>query len=62
MVPILCPTSHRQDIDYFELYEEDNNPYIKAWWDWWPEVSKTLNILRITGGETVNAQKYMAFV
>ena len=28
-------TSHRQDIDYFELYEEDNNPYIKAWWDWW---------------------------
>jgi len=49
--PYTMSTSHRQDIDYFELYEEDNNPYIKAWWDWWPEVSKTLNILRITGGE-----------
>jgi organic radical activating enzyme len=31
--------------------EEDQNPYIKAWWEWWPELSKTLNILRITGGE-----------
>ena len=49
--PYTMSTSPRQDIDYFELYEEDNNPYIKAWWDWWPEVSKTLNILRITGGE-----------
>jgi organic radical activating enzyme len=49
--PYSMSTAHRQDIDYFELYEEDNNPYIKAWWEWWPEVSKTLNILRITGGE-----------
>ena len=32
-------------------HEEDNNPYIKAWWEWWPEVSKTLQILRLTGGE-----------
>jgi organic radical activating enzyme len=44
-------TEHRNDIDWFELYEEDNNPYVRAWWEWWPEVSKTLNILRITGGE-----------
>ena len=59
--PYTMSTSHRQDIDYFELYEEDNNPYIKAWWDWWPEVSKTLNILRITGGEPL-MHEYMAFV
>jgi hypothetical protein len=43
--------NHRNDIDWFEIYEEDTNPYVKAWWEWWPEVSKTLNILRITGGE-----------
>jgi organic radical activating enzyme len=43
--------NHRLDIDWFKPYEEDNNPYIKAWWLWWPEMSKTLNILRITGGE-----------
>ena len=24
---------------------------MEAWWKWWPEVSKTLNILRVTGGE-----------
>lgn len=30
---------------------EDDNPYIKAFWDWWPQVSKTLKVLRITGGE-----------
>jgi organic radical activating enzyme len=33
------------------VYEEETNPYVEAWWRWWPEVSKTLNILRITGGE-----------
>ena len=45
-------TSHRQDIDWFKIYQrEEDNPYVDAWWKWWPEVSKTLNILRITGGE-----------
>lgn len=42
--------NHRNDIDWFEIYDEDS-PYVEAWWKWWPEVSKTLNILRITGGE-----------
>jgi hypothetical protein len=43
--------NHRNDIDWFQIYEEDVNPYVEAWWRWWPEVSKTLTILRITGGE-----------
>ena len=43
--------NHRNDINWFKVYEEDTNPYVEAWWRWWPEVSKTLNILRITGGE-----------
>jgi len=30
---------------------EEQNPYVDAFWKWWPELSKTLNILRITGGE-----------
>lgn len=49
--PYNMSTSHRNDIDWFELFEEESNPYVTAWWKWWPEVSKTLNILRITGGE-----------
>lgn len=43
--------NHRLDVDCFKPFDEENNPYIKAWWQWWPEVSKKLNILRITGGE-----------
>lgn len=29
----------------------DKNPYIEAFWKWWPELSKSLMELRITGGE-----------
>ena len=43
--------NHRLDIEWFKPFQEEDNPYIKAWWEWWPEMSKTLNILRITGGE-----------
>lgn len=43
--------NHRLDVEWLKPYKEEDNPYIKAWWDWWPEMSKQLNILRITGGE-----------
>ena len=50
--PYSMSTSHRQDIDWFKIYKkEEENPYVDEWWERWPEVSKTLNILRITGGE-----------
>jgi organic radical activating enzyme len=48
--------NHRNDINWFKVYEEETNPYVEAWWKWWPEVSKTLNILRITGGEPLLQQ------
>lgn len=32
-------------------YSEEENPYIKAFWEWWPELKKDLHIFRITGGE-----------
>ena len=49
--PYTMVKNHRNDIDWFQIYEEESNPYVDAWWRWWPEVSKTLTILRITGGE-----------
>ena len=49
--PVRNVKNHNVDVSWFEAIEEDNNPYIDAWWEWWPEMSKTLNILRITGGE-----------
>ena len=48
--------NHRNDIDWFVIYEEEHNPYVDAFWEWWPEVSKTLTILRITGGEPLLQQ------
>lgn len=54
--------NHRCDVDWFEIFEEETNPYLKAWWEWWPELSKTLNILRITGGEpTIQRSTYRLF-
>jgi organic radical activating enzyme len=54
--PYTMVKNHRNDIDYLRIYEEETNPYVEAWWAWWPEVSKTLNILRITGGEPLLQQ------
>ena len=31
--------------------EKKTNPYIEAWWKWWPELTQKLRVLRITGGE-----------
>lgn len=31
------------------------NPYIEAFWKWWPELSQTLQEIRITGGEPLMA-------
>lgn len=30
---------------------KDDNPYIDAFWKWWPDLRKDLHTLRITGGE-----------
>jgi organic radical activating enzyme len=34
-----------------ETIAEENNPYVKAFWDWWPDLKKDLKHFRITGGE-----------
>jgi organic radical activating enzyme len=38
------------DGSYGEI-DPDNNPYIEAFWKWWPELSQSLHELRISGGE-----------
>lgn len=50
--PYDISSCHSQNTDWIKLFhKEEENPYVNAWLKWWPEVSKTLNILRITGGE-----------
>lgn len=39
-------------LDNGNFYQnEDENPYVEAFWKWWPELSQDLRVLRITGGE-----------
>ena len=60
--PYSMSKNHRCDVDWFQVFEEETNPYVEAWWKWWPEVSKTLNILRVTGGEpTIQKSTYKLF-
>ena len=50
--PVETVKNHRCDVDWMTLFErEEENPYVDAFWEWWPELRKTLNILRVTGGE-----------
>lgn len=50
--PVTSVKNHRCDVDWMRLYQrEEENPYVDAFWKWWPELKKTLNIMRVTGGE-----------
>lgn len=40
----------QQDGSWAQPYKDDN-PYVEAFWRWWPRLSETLDELRITGGE-----------
>jgi len=52
------PTSNKfnnidwlKSIDKMPIPHKDYNPYVNAFWHWWPELYKTLKVFRITGGE-----------
>lgn len=38
-------------LDWNGRFTAENNPYIQAFWRWWPELRTSLRQLRITGGE-----------
>jgi organic radical activating enzyme len=44
---------------------EDNNPYVEAFWNWWPSLVQDLKYFRITGGEPLlnkNTFKFLEFI
>lgn len=43
--------AYKHDGSENNSYEKESNPYIEAFWKWWPELAKELRVLRITGGE-----------
>jgi organic radical activating enzyme len=40
-----------KQIDKMPIPRKEENPYVDAFWQWWPELYKSLNTFRITGGE-----------
>ena len=60
--PYLSETSKYNNLDWIEktgklpFANGEKNPYVDAFWDWWPEASKKLHMLRLTGGEPLLSQ------
>lgn len=40
----------------FPIHHKQDNPYISAFWQWWPELYQSLDTFRITGGEPLLSQ------
>jgi pyruvate-formate lyase-activating enzyme len=55
--PIKFPTWNLHDINWLKsknklpIHRDDHNPYIDAFWKWWPNLYTSLDTFRITGGE-----------
>ena len=39
----------------------EGNPYVKAFFEWWPELSKELQEIRITGGEPAMSHQFWQY-
>jgi organic radical activating enzyme len=45
--------------DYAQPYRHDEpNPYVDAFWRWWPELSASLKEIRVTGGEPMMSKDF----
>lgn len=44
------------------IREDKSNPYVDAFFDWWPELSKSLYEMRVTGGEPLHSPNFWKFV
>jgi organic radical activating enzyme len=64
-------TKHN-DLSYFEQQglmplkvQHKDNPYVTAFWNWWPQLYRKLEVFRITGGEPlmdVNTFKVLDYI
>lgn len=51
------------DYDHYFPYENSPiNPYVIAFWKWWPRLSQSLQELRVTGGEPMLSQDFWELI
>lgn len=52
------------DGSWSEIYgkQNENNPYVKAFLEWWPELSQHLDEIRVTGGEPSQSRNFWQFI
>jgi hypothetical protein len=65
------PSKHN-DIDYLSKsglmplkIKQEDNPYLEAFWRWWPQLYKKLEVFRMTGGEPlmdINCFKVLDYI
>jgi organic radical activating enzyme len=55
---------YSSDGSWADVYgkNSDDNPYVQAFLEWWPELSKSLQEIRITGGEPSQSHNFWKFV
>jgi hypothetical protein len=56
--------AYHSDGSWSEVYGKngDDNPYVQAFMEWWPELSKSLQEVRITGGEPSTSFNFWNFM
>lgn len=66
--PFLLSTTSHNNTNYLDMplkYPNEENPYVKAFWKWWPDLYKNLKVFRMTGGEPLidaNTYKILNYV
>jgi organic radical activating enzyme len=52
------------DGSWSEIYgkHNENNPYVTAFLEWWPDITKTLQEIRVTGGEPMLSHNFWQFM
>jgi len=51
--------------DKMPILEKEFNPYVEAFWKWWPDLYQDLRVVRVTGGEpllTKNTFKVLDYI